>query len=162
MFNSSKTRLGYSGTAVYTKAIPLSIQEEIRHEAGDEEGRIIALDFNGMVLINVYTMNSGSGLRRLNVRKTWDAAFRRFVREHVISCHHDIGKPVVIVGDLNVAHANIDVHDPNKVRGLPGFTDDERDSFNDLLETAGLVDACLLYTSPSPRDQRGSRMPSSA
>lgn len=144
LFNSSTTRLGYSGTAVYANVMPKFIQTTIRHDTGDGEGRVLALDFSGIVLINVYTMNSGQGLRRLDIRQTWDAAFRRFVREHITMGYEDVGKPVIIVGDLNVAHTVNDVHDATKVRGLPGFTDTERDSFNDLLETASLVDAYRL------------------
>lgn len=141
LFNSSQTRLGYSGTVTYSRYSNRTAQIRIQHEVGDDEGRIIILEYPGAYVVNVYTVNSGENLRRLPVRMSWDVAFRRCIRKL-----RENGKPIVIVGDLNVAQHNMDVFDPKRTQGLPGFTDEERVSFEDLLETNSLVDAYrMLY-----------------
>lgn len=99
------------------------------------------MEFSTFFVVNVYAVNSGVGLNRLPVRLSWDAAFRKYVR-----LLRSLGKPVLVVGDLNVARRNIDVHDPDTVSKYAGFSKEERTSFEDLLETAGLVDAFrMLY-----------------
>lgn len=141
MFNSSRTRLGYSGTAIYSRRDHLFGQEAINHEVGDDEARVLMMEFSAFYLVNVYTVNSGATLNRLQVRLSWDAAFRKYIR-----LLRSMGKPVIVVGDLNVAHREIDVHNPQAVATSAGFTIEERTSFEDLLETAGLVDAFrMLY-----------------
>lgn len=167
IFNSSRTRLGYSGTAIYAKEGPRFVQLDINHEVGDDEGRVVTFTFPGVIVVNVYTVNSGSELQRLPVRLSWDMAFRKFIRE----LRSATGKPLIVVGDFNVAHLDFDVYDPMKVRGLPGFSSQERTSFEDLLETAGLVDALRLlyphetnlftywdYRSYARKDNRGWRI----
>lgn len=139
LFNSSRARLGYSGTAIFSRHVHFVVQNNINHEAGDEEGRVLMFEFPGIFLVNVYTVNSGAGLRRMPVRLSWDCAFRRFIRQL-----RECGKPVIVVGDLNVARLDLDVHDPIAVSGNAGFTESERISFDDLLETSGLVDAFRL------------------
>lgn len=147
LFNSSIARLGYSGTAVYSRYPSFAMQREIKHEAGDREGRVLMVEYPGMFLVNVYTVNSGNLLRRLPVRLTWDMAFRRFIRYL-----RDMGKPVMVVGDLNVARHDVDVFDVSAAQGIPGFSDEERTSFEDMLETCGMVDAYrMLYPDASER-----------
>lgn len=141
MFNSSKTRLGYSGTAIYSRHDHIVSHSAINHEIGDDEARVLMMEFSAFTLVNVYTLNSGVGLNRLQVRLSWDAAFRKYIR--LLRC---MGKPVIVVGDMNVARHEIDVHNARAVAGSAGFSDKERTSFEDLLESAGLVDAFrMLY-----------------
>lgn len=125
---------------MYARNAPRFMQKVIQHEVGDGEGRLIMLIYAGVCVVNVYTVNSGNELRRLDMRLSWDAAFRKFARD----LRESIGKPVVVMGDFNVAHRDEDVYDPNKVHGVAGFTTEERESFNDLLETGGFVDAFRL------------------
>lgn len=141
MFNSSTARLGYSGTATWAKGDSRTSILDIPNTDGNDEGRLVSLEFPGVWLINVYTMNSGTELKRLENRLVWDSAFRKLIRRV-----RRLGKPVIVMGDLNVARNDIDVHDPVGLRGRPGFSDEERESFDDLLETCGLVDAYrMLY-----------------
>lgn len=147
IFNSSKARLGYSGTATFSKSSSPLMQREINHRIGDQEGRFIMLEYPGVYVVNVYTMNAGTGLKRLETRMSWDSAFRKVIRNL-----REQGKPVVVVGDLNVAREAADVYDENEVKGQPGFTDLERQSFEDTLETCGLVDAYrMLYPEENER-----------
>lgn len=147
VFHSSQARLGYSGTAVYAKQKPLCVQFQIRHEDGDLEGRVVGVEYPGAAVVNVYTMNAGAEFKRLDKRLTWDSAFRSYIRNL-----RREGKPVVVLGDLNVAREEADVHNPKTANKLPGFSDDERRSFEDTLETCGLVDAYrMLY--PDERER---------
>lgn len=146
LFNSSQTRLGYSGTAIYSLHRTKTVRTTIQHEIGDSEGRILVFEFPGAYVVNVYTVNAGAELRRLPVRLSWDMAFRRCIRQL-----REAGKPVIVVGDLNVAHHDIDVYDTEETSGMAGFTQEERTSFNDLLETTGLVDAFRMFY-PDKRD----------
>ena len=114
---------GYSGTAVFSKKEPLSV---IRGK--DDEGRICALEFEDFFVVDVYTPNSQDGLARLPFRLEWDGWFRSFV------CDLDSRKPVLICGDLNVAHKEIDIKNPKANLRNAGFTIEERDSFTKLLE----------------------------
>lgn len=136
IFSSSKTRLGYSGTATFSKTEAMILQREINHEIGDTEGRFIMLEYPGVCVVNVYTMNSGDKLKRIDTRMSWDQAFRKVIHQLRRS-----GKPVVIVGDLNVAFEDRDVWSAKKAKGVPGFDDRERMSFGDMLETCGMTDA---------------------
>lgn len=124
---------GYSGTAIYTKHQPLSVSYGIGIEEHDQEGRVITLELEGFYLVTVYTPNSQDELRRLDYRMQWEDAFRSYLtalQEH---------KPVIVCGDLNVAHKEIDLKNPKTNRRNPGFTDEERSKF-DLLVEEGWVD----------------------
>lgn len=127
---------GYSGTAIYTKHTPLSVAYGMG-EAEDEhnhEGRMITLEYQDFYLITVYTPNSQDGLKRLDYRMMWEDAFRKYV------CALDEKKPVIICGDMNVAHNDIDLKNPKTNHMNPGFTDEEREKFSTLLE-AGFIDS---------------------
>lgn len=123
---------GYSGTAVFTKRKPLSVRYGIEEDA-EEEGRILTLEFGGFYLVNVYTPNARRDLSRLEMRMTWEDRFRRYLTEL------DAVKPVVVCGDLNVAHEEIDLKNPKPNRGNAGFTDEERSKMSELLD-AGFID----------------------
>ncbi|MFD2329253.1 exodeoxyribonuclease III [Cohnella sp. GCM10020058] len=123
---------GYSGTAVFTKRKPLSIRYGIEEDA-EEEGRILTLEFEGFYLVNVYTPNARRDLSRLELRLAWEDRFRRYLTEL------DAVKPVIVCGDLNVAHEEIDLKNPKPNRGNAGFTDEERAKMSELLD-AGFID----------------------
>ena len=125
---------GYSGTAIFTKVAPLSVVYDMGIEEHDREGRVITLEFDSFYLITVYTPNSQDELRRLDYRMTWDDAFRAYVEAL------DQKKPVVICGDLNVAHQEIDLKNPKTNRRNAGFTDEERGRLTELLN-AGFADS---------------------
>lgn len=118
---------GYSGTAIFTKEEPLSVFYGMDIAEHDTEGRLITLEFEKFYFITCYTPNAQDGLRRLDYRMKWEDAFR----EYVMSL--DKTKPVIFCGDLNVAHNEIDLKNPKTNRGNPGFTDEERGKFTDLL-----------------------------
>ena len=124
---------GYSGTAIFTKHTPLNVSYNIGVEEHDHEGRAVTLEYEDFYLVCVYTPNSQDGLRRLDYRMTWDDAFR----EYVLSLK--ARKGVVICGDMNVAHEEIDIKNPKSNRRNAGFTDEERSKFSDLLGS-GFVD----------------------
>lgn len=124
---------GYSGTAVYTKNQPISVCRGLGIEEHDHEGRVVTLEFEDFFFVCVYTPNSQDGLRRLDYRMTWDDAFR----EHLVAL--DAIKPVIACGDLNVAHNEIDLKNPKTNRKNPGFSDEERAKFGELLD-AGFTD----------------------
>jgi len=125
-------RKGYSGTAVYTRMEPVSVTYGIGIDH-DREGRVITLDMNDFYLVNVYTPNSQSELARLDYRVEWEAAFREYI------AGLDAVKPVIICGDMNVAHNEIDLKNPKTNRRNAGFTDEERAEFTKLLDL-GFVD----------------------
>ncbi len=120
---------GYSGTAVFTKMMPLSVSYNLGVSEHDCEGRCITLEFEEFFLVCVYTPNAQDGLRRLDYRMDWEDAFRKHLLEL------DSKKPVVICGDLNVAHQEIDLKHPKANRGNPGFSDEERAKFSELLDS---------------------------
>lgn len=124
---------GYSGTAVFTKEKPLNVSYGLGIEEHDKEGRVITLEFDNFYFLTVYTPNSQTELARLDYRMRWDDHFRSYVKEL------DEKKPVVICGDLNVAHTEIDLKNPKSNRTNAGFTDEERAKFTELLN-AGFVD----------------------
>jgi exodeoxyribonuclease III len=126
-------RKGYSGTAVFTKETPLTVQFGIGVPEYDDEGRIITLEFDGFYFICVYTPNAKEGLARIDYRMAWEDAFRAYINEL------DQKKPVIFCGDLNVAHEEIDLKNPKANRGNAGFSDQERGKFGELLE-AGFTD----------------------
>ncbi|MGM9868614.1 MAG: exodeoxyribonuclease III [Sodaliphilus sp.] len=125
---------GYSGTAIFTKHTPLSVTYGIGVEEHDHEGRVITIEMPDFYLVTCYTPNSQDGLRRLNYRMTWEDAFRAYLLEL------DAKKPVIVCGDLNVAHKEIDLKNPKTNRKNAGFTDEEREKMSTLL-TAGFTDS---------------------
>ena len=125
---------GYSGVAVFTKKEPLSVAYGIGVEEHDHEGRVITQEFENFYHVTVYTPNSQAENARLDYRMDWDDAFRAYVKGL------DEKKPVIICGDLNVAHNEIDLKNPKTNRRSAGFTDEERGKFTELLE-AGFVDS---------------------
>ena len=131
---NSAVKKGYSGTAVFSKAEPLSVQYGIGMAEHDQEGRVIALELPGFWLVNVYTPNSQRELARLDYRMQWEADFRRWLLEL------DAQKPVVLCGDLNVAHQEIDLKNPKTNRQNAGFTDQERQRMTQLLQS-GFTDS---------------------
>ena len=135
---------GYSGTAIYTKHNPLSVAEglpeDIIASVADNgwldmntEGRVITLEYDTFFVVTVYTPNSQDGLKRLDQRMSWDDAFRQYLQRL------DEKKPVLVCGDMNVAHKEIDLKNPKSNRRNAGFTDEERAKFTDLLN-AGFTD----------------------
>ncbi len=125
---------GYSGTAIFAKYPPLSVQYGLGDPELDNEGRLIALEYPGFYLVVCYTPNAQRGLTRIDHRLKWDAAFREYL------CTLDARKPVIACGDLNVAHQEIDLKNPKSNRGNAGFSDEERESFGRLLD-AGFTDS---------------------
>ena len=124
---------GYSGTAVFAKEPPLSVSLGLGVPELDTEGRLITLEYPSFYLVTCYTPNAQRGLARLDHRMNWEAAFRKYLTDL------DSRKPVIVCGDLNVAHKEIDLKNPASNRGNAGFSDEERQSFTDLLE-AGFTD----------------------
>lgn len=125
---------GYSGTAIFSKEAPLNVLYGVGNEALDTEGRMITLEYTGFYFVTCYTPNAQRGLARLDHRLKWDAAFREYLKKL------DETKPVIICGDLNVAHQEIDLKNPGSNRGNAGFSDEERESFTKLLD-AGFTDS---------------------
>lgn len=125
---------GYSGTAIYTRVTPLSVSNDIGIDEHDHEGRVITMEFDDFYLVCVYVPNSQDELKRLTYRMKWEDDFRSYVSGLAEK------KGVVICGDLNVAHNEIDIKNPASNRHNAGFTDEERGKFNALLD-AGFVDS---------------------
>ncbi len=121
-------RKGYSGTAIFTKIKPKNVTYGIGIEEHDQEGRVITLEFKDFYLVNSYTPNSGRELARLDYRMQWEDAFRKYLKEL------DKVKPVILCGDLNVAHKEIDLKNPKTNRKNAGFTDEERNKMTELLD----------------------------
>lgn len=125
---------GYSGTAVFSKQEPLHVMYGIGIEEHDQEGRVITLEFENVFVMTVYTPNSRRGLERIDYRMQWEEALLSYILEV------DEKKPVILCGDLNVAHQEIDLKNPKANRKNAGFSDQERGAFTRLLE-AGFVDS---------------------
>ena len=119
---------GYSGTAIFSRIEPLSVTYGLGIEVHDHEGRVITLELDSFYLVTVYTPNSQDELRRLDYRMTWDDDFRAYLKKL------EEKKPVIVCGDLNVAHKEIDLKNPKTNRKNAGFTDEERAKFTTLLE----------------------------
>lgn len=119
---------GYSGTAIFSKEVPLHVVYGIGVPELDTEGRLITLEYPGFFLVTCYTPNAQQELARIEHRLKWDAAFREYL--HGL----DQKKPVIVCGDLNVAHQEIDLKNPSSNRGNAGFSDEERESFSKLLD----------------------------
>ncbi|MGI6752348.1 MAG: exodeoxyribonuclease III [Anaerovoracaceae bacterium] len=137
-WNSAKKK-GYSGTAIFTTREPLRVYYDIGIDRHSCEGRAITLEYDNFYLVNEYAPNSREGLTRILYRMDWEDSFRDYVKGL------DEKKPVIICGDLNVAHKEIDLKNPSTNRGRAGFSDEERGKFQELLDV-GFTDAFrLLY-----------------
>ena len=126
-------RKGYSGTCIYTRHTPLAVTYGIGIDEHDHEGRVITLEMDTFFLVCVYTPNAQDGLRRLDYRMQWEDDFRAYLMSL------DTRKPVIVCGDLNVAHNDIDLKNPKTNHNNPGFTDEERGKFSSLL-SSGISD----------------------
>ena len=126
---NSAEKKGYSGVAIFTKHQPLSVAYGLGIDEHDHEGRVLTLEFESFYLVNVYVPNSQNELARLDYRMKWEDDFRAYV------CALDQKKPVVICGDMNVAHQEIDLKNPKTNRKNAGFTDEERQKMTQLLES---------------------------
>ena len=129
---------GYSGTAIYTKHTPISVAYGIGVEEDDQEGRIVTLEFEKFYIVTVYTPNSQDELRRLDYRMKWEDDFRMFLLEL------NAKKPVIVCGDMNVAHQEIDLKNPKTKRRNAGFTDEEREKMTTLLQS-GFIDTFRFF-----------------
>lgn len=129
---------GYSGTAIFTKVQPLSVNFGINIEEHDKEGRVITLEFNDFYMVTVYTPNSQEKLARLDYRMKWENDFREYLKKL------DEVKPVVMCGDLNVAHEEIDLKNPKSNRKNAGFSDEEREKFTEFLAN-GFIDTFRYF-----------------
>ena len=128
-FWNSAQKKGYSGTAIFTKHHPVNVTYGIGMEEHDNEGRVITIEMEKFFLVNVYVPNSQDGLKRLDYRMQWEDDFRTYLQRL------DAIKPVIVCGDLNVAHEEIDLKNPKTNRRNAGFTDEERQKFGTLLDT---------------------------
>lgn len=129
---------GYSGTAIFTKEEPISENYGIGIEEHDQEGRVITLEFEDFYLVNVYTPNSQRKLARLEYRMKWEEDFKEYL------LNLDKKKPVIVCGDLNVAHREIDLKNPSSNKKNPGFTDEERAKMTSLLDS-GFIDSFRFF-----------------
>lgn len=124
---------GYSGTAIFSRHKPINVSYGLGIEEHDKEGRVITMEMDGFYLVNVYTPNSQDGLRRLSYRMEWEDAFRNYLK--ALDSH----KPIIVCGDMNVAHEEIDLKNPKSNHLNAGFTDQEREKMSMLLDS-GFVD----------------------
>ena len=141
---NSAERKGYSGTAIFTKKEPISVNYGIGIEEHDNEGRVITLEFEDFYMVNIYTPNAKRGLERLDYRQIWEDEIRKYLLEL------NKKKPVIMCGDLNVAHNEIDLKNPKSNKGNAGFTDEERGKMTELLD-AGFTDS-FRYLYPDKTD----------
>ena len=142
-FNSAEKK-GYSGTAIFTKIKPISFTKGIGIEEHDKEGRVITLEFDKFYLVNCYTPNAQRELTRLDYRMIWEDDFRKYINKL------NEFKPVILCGDLNVAHNEIDLKNPKTNVGNAGFTNEEREKMTKLLNS-GFVDS-FRYLYPDKKD----------
>lgn len=131
-------RKGYSGTALFTKEKPINILYGLGLEEHDNEGRVITAEFDEYYVVTVYTPNSKEKLARIEYRMQWEDAFREFLKKL------ELNKPVIVCGDLNVAHNEIDLKNPKTNRKNAGFSDEERGKFNLLLDS-GFIDTFRYF-----------------
>ena len=141
---NSAVKKGYSGTAVFTRHTPLSVRLGMNQEEHDQEGRLLTLEYPDFFLVNVYTPNSQRELARLDYRMQWEDDFRRYLASL------DAEKAVILCGDINVAHQEIDIKNPKSNRRNAGFTDEERGRMTDLL-AAGFTDS-FRHLHPDEKD----------
>ena len=145
MYWNSAEKKGYSGTAIFSKKEPVNIKYGIGIEEHDKEGRVITLEFEKFYMVNCYTPNSKRELERLDYRMIWEEDFRNYLLEL------NKKKPVILCGDLNVAHKEIDLKNPKTNRRNAGFTDEEREKMTELLNS-GFVDS-FRYLYPDKADK---------
>jgi len=143
-FWNSAEKKGYSGTAIFTKQKPIAVTYGIGIPEHDKEGRVITLEFPKFYMVNIYTPNSKRELERLDYRQIWEDE----IRDYLLNLKKQ--KPVILCGDLNVAHKEIDLKNPKTNRGNAGFTDEERNKMTELLE-AGFTDS-FRYLYPDKTD----------
>ena len=141
---NSAEKKGYSGTAIFTKKQPINVNYGIGIEEHDKEGRVITLEFEDFYMVNIYTPNAKRGLERLDYRQIWEDEIRKYLQKL------NQTKPVIMCGDLNVAHEEIDLKNPKSNRGNAGFTDEEREKMTELL-AGGFVDS-FRYLYPDKTD----------
>ena len=141
---NSAEKKGYSGTAIFTKQKPICVTYGIGIDEHDKEGRVITLEFKDFYMINIYTPNAKRGLERLDYRQIWEDE----IRKYLLKLNQE--KPVIMCGDLNVAHKEIDLKNPKSNRGNAGFTDEEREKMTALL-SAGFIDT-FRYVYPDKTD----------
>ena len=141
---NSAEKKGYSGTAIFSKIKPINVTYGIGIEEHDTEGRVITLEYKTFYMVNVYTPNSQRELTRLEYRMEWEDAFRNYLK------NLDKNKPVIMCGDLNVAHEEIDLKNPKQNRRSAGFTDEEREKMTQLLQN-GFIDT-YRYLYPEETD----------
>ena len=141
---NSAEKKGYSGTAIFTKKKPITIKYGIGIEEHDKEGRVITLEFEKFYMVNVYTPNSKRELERLDYRMIWENEMRKYL------LHLNEKKPVIMCGDLNVAHEEIDLKNPKTNRHNAGFTDEEREKMTELLNS-GFTDS-FRYLYPNKEE----------
>ena len=141
---NSAEKKGYSGTAIFTKQKPICVTYGIGIDEHDKEGRVITLEFKDFYMINIYTPNAKRGLERLDYRQIWEDE----IRKYLLKLNQE--KPVIMCGDLNVAHKEIDLKNPKSNRGNAGFTDEEREKMTALL-SAGFIDT-FRYIYPDKTD----------
>ena len=144
-FWNSAEKKGYSGTAVFTKIKPLSVKYGIGIEEHDKEGRVITIEFDKFFLVNIYTPNSKRELERLDYRQVWEDEIRKYL------LNLNKTKPVIMCGDLNVAHKEIDLKNPKTNTHNAGFTIEERNKMTELLD-AGFVDT-FRYLYPDKENE---------
>ena len=130
---NSAQKKGYSGTAIFTKKEPINVTYGIGIEEHDQEGRVITLEFENFYMVDIYTPNAKRGLERLDYRQIWEDEIKKYL------LRLNETKPVIMCGDLNVAHKEIDLKNPKSNRGNAGFTDEEREKMTQLLN-AGFID----------------------
>ena len=138
MYWNYAEKKGYSGTAIFTRIKPISVKKGIGIEEHDKEGRVITLEFEDYYLVTVYTPNSQTELARLDYRMKWEEDFKAYLKKL------EEKKPVIVCGDLNVAHKDIDLKNPKTNRKNAGFTDEEREKFSKLLES-GFIDTFRYF-----------------
>ena len=141
---NSAEKKGYSGTAIFTKKEPINVTYGIGIEEHDKEGRVITLEFQNFYIVNIYTPNAKRGLERLEYRQIWEDEIRKYLLKL------NETKSVIMCGDLNVAHEEIDLKNPKSNRGNAGFTDEEREKMTQLLHS-GFVDS-FRYLYPNKTD----------
>ena len=130
---NSAEKKGYSGTAIFTKQKPMQVQYGIGIEEHDKEGRVITLEYENFYMVNIYTPNSKRELERLDYRQIWEDE----IRKYILNLNNK--KPVIMCGDLNVAHNEIDLKNPKTNKGNAGFTNEERNKMTELLNS-GFID----------------------
>ncbi len=138
MFWNYAEKKGYSGTAIFTKKKPLSVFYGLGIEEHDHEGRVITLEYEDFYMVTVYTPNSKRELERLDYRMVWEDAFRAYLLDL------NAKKPVIVTGDMNVAHKEIDLKNPSSNHRNAGFTDEEREKMSDLLDS-GFIDTFRFF-----------------